>query len=629
MKKIYFIVFVLIGMISPHASASQHGSYYPTVNEFIGSTFQTSRKFRKDFETEHGIYQVQVGPFSGINPSSNIGAKQILVLPFHFMHLRQTLQFLFLLASEDEITEISGSEEKLDWSLRVAHELSTIYPQAFPRRSSHSSCANLLWAATQGRQALEREITTFSILNPTLSREQIIDEVFHLFTQYYLLKFIREFNPNDRLGYDSRRQTLGILDDGDYELERGGWVNEEMPYVDRVANRDQEYRHLEEIYTMTPYIYSRMTIDFTRVDPRIAIPITPDMNDWQRDWPDSAGIRFFIQGRAYDVYFPVKWSAFHTDLAPENLKLNRDARSYWAFDTSDLPNTHLTPDGIRFFRKESHPGISRASRTRNFAHYPLQTPKIIKAFSKRPLHRIWNIGDSLGIGGSFPARLISDAKDDIYKTLDEALATFDCMPHFEFLWDARSSFFPEAHVSDFSYHSEMDRTDEFHLGRAYHSFSQDVPTEYVSYPAGFLRVLQKVDAVEQPFSWDYFGTNANAIPMRNRRISLFSKEVFFGIAICGAGLAAVGGILGASAGNSEELIEPGREHRNFSPLRVESLGSFEYRSSKRDLDKTDAESLDSSDKTESSDKSVSKINELLESKEPLAKDEPQELKDLN
>ena len=572
-KNYYQLLFVLLLLTTKAYAGEFSGNHYrPTNREFISREFQKSKESRRRFEEDHSIRGTGIKPFSE-TIIDNDAPRQILVLPFHFMHLRQTLQFLFLLADDNEYLEIQTPDDKLNWIVKLAKELSIEHPKAF--HISHNN-SDLISAAIQGKEALEQAIL-FKLKLPQfghISRVQIINGIYDDMSQYYLLKFIREFEPSDRLGYDSENRCLAIMDDGEHshDDDLSIWINRDLPEAKRIL----ESKRMIDLGNRQQYapsldIYSRMAIDFSKVDPSTAIPITPEMNDWQTDWPDSAGIRFFIQGKSYDVYFPVKWSSLHTDLAPEHLNLDRDARSFWGFSSDDSDKLNLTPDGMRYFRSSNRSIGEMSNNRRNFGYYPLQTPKIIKAFSHRPLHRIWNVDNSWGLGGDHPSRIISDDKDMCYQTFEEAIEMFDRMPRFEFLWDARSSFFPEHHVSDLIYYFGIEGTFEPRSSTADHSFSPHVPRELIRSMAGFLRVLQKVDKVEEPFSWQYKNEDSEnknedsenknedsekISVLRKQRSYRFIKRAFFGLTTFGLGLGLSGQYIGLRADKSSPLIEP-------------------------------------------------------------------------
>ena len=75
------------------------------------------------------------------------------------------------------------------------------------------------------------------------------------------------------------------------------------------------------------------------------------MDDWQKDWPQSEGLRFRIEGKTYDVYFPVAWSGLRPSLKnPLANKMEVSGHDYYDYDKSLTARIVSHPDGF-FYQK--------------------------------------------------------------------------------------------------------------------------------------------------------------------------------------------------------------------------------------------------------------------------------------
>ncbi|MFK7826055.1 MAG: hypothetical protein AB8G05_18025 [Oligoflexales bacterium] len=506
---------ILILFYSLSSSAYGGSDEAPNINPWktsghIEQEFQANQKKRRAFEKDHGLDHWVIKEY---DEGLTSDPRQILLLPFNIRHLRQTLQFLFFVASEYDFARQRkpDPEAAFNWAIRTCDEINNIHPQAFSspdigERSKRTSEHGFLSLASQASQPeTVKQIISNLAKNTHYSVNSYYFSLYKDTVQYQLLKFVREFFPDDTLGYNQARNTIGILDDGEHSNNSLSWVNGDY-HAEEYGKGAGHYAPPSQNYLLGMDLNSRLVIDFNRIDSSIAIPIDAKMNDWQKDWPDSAGIRFFIANKAYDVYFPTKWSNYHVDLAPKSLGLSKLSQSFHGSVVVDKTNIVTTQDGIIYQPVLQNSAAERAVKSINYGYYPFQSPRIIKAFSTRPLHRIWSIGRSYGRGGSAQARVVAAHKDDCkeYKTFEEAVNTFDIMTRFEFLWDNRSSFYPEYHVSELRYFakSRENVTIDNFFQHPDHSFSFFVPYSYIWSASDFIEELEKVDQISSGFVWD-------------------------------------------------------------------------------------------------------------------------------
>ncbi|MFK7825236.1 MAG: hypothetical protein AB8G05_13865 [Oligoflexales bacterium] len=298
----------------------------------------------------------------------------------------------------------------------------------------------------------------------------MIDRLFESAKQRFFLKYIDEFKFEDQIGLNSEKR-LGIVDQG-----RESFFGEAPPK--KVGEMGQA-----NAYNPNFDLISRFVIDFLKIEKDFGndvLPITGEnddgfpSDDWQLDWPDSAAIRFKIDGKLYDVYFPTRWASVEADrsglLACDSCNEVNELSN-----CKDDKVRHNHPNGFTYIelsKKEElplnnyprkpakgYPGI-------NYGYFPLQTPRILRAFQDRPLNAVWSISTSGGLAGAEGARMLGGDSKDLtsrFESLEQAKSRYEYPAKFELMWEGRASFYPpESNVFDLSLYQNSDCEDDKH-----------------------------------------------------------------------------------------------------------------------------------------------------------------------
>ena len=347
-------------------------------------------------------------------------------------------------------------------------------------------------------------------INQEGSLNQLVDRMFKSAQERFLLKYIDSFNMDegDKVGINADTYRLGIVDQG-----RESFLGIAPPSkLGKIGSH--------HAYNPNFDLIARFVIDFRKVkeDDNISVwPITKDINDrnptddWQKDWPDSAGIRFSIDGANYDVYFPIRWASVDADrsglLGWDGSKEENTLHSCKHSKICHHPDGFSYIDQTRGEPKEaltSFPAMpDKGVVGVNYGYYELQTPKILTAFQDRPLNAVWSVSDSSGLAGSLGSRMLGGKGKDMtteFASLEHAKGLYDYPAKFELMWDGRACFYPpEKNVFDLSLYKDLYHID----GKHYKSANQclaDVNYRSVFTQAQFEQLLVESKA-SQPFFW--------------------------------------------------------------------------------------------------------------------------------
>lgn len=499
----------------------REGGKFATIAQFENVINFSQKSVKDAMEKVHGLNGYRIRKLSDHDFGSD--KKNILVLPYSLPHLRETLNYMFLLASEDRYLSIlsNGSvSDKIDWVTKIRRQVNANHPDSF----TDDQCnPEKVFQGVKGRLGRSKQISI-----------DIDDEVTKLLkdaSYYQLLRYIRSFNEIDRVSYSHINNTIGVIHSGYLEHHGKAFVSADNKKRRDKCNFDFDdsgkicgYKewNLKDMYGPgRKYmdlvdVDSRMVVDFSKIDKKIAIPVTNKMTPVFESWQDSAAIRFFIGDKTYDVYFPTRWSNLHYDISNVQTTTYSEFERSFNLGTEDL-NEHLieTQDKIRFFRHSDG-----ELNYFNYGYYPMQTPRIVKAFEQTPLHAIWSV--NLGIRTRYSDNPLRRGHEEgrtkiIYKyeTLQEAIEDFGHSTKFELVWDNRFSFFPEEFVSELRY---MGRVEASRMNNSKardrinwidQSFSNIVPFYGLDEVGIFSQMLQKsVDNVTHPFVWEkYRGTD--------------------------------------------------------------------------------------------------------------------------